>query len=97
MSRTHPKGRHRIGIEQTGVPRRFWDGQARGAARRLDERWQGWIVMYGMGSRPVPRGRRLAGAGAAHPVRRHGGELEKLMYEAEMALIRREALGRATS
>ncbi|GLX01083.1 hypothetical protein Misp02_51690 [Microtetraspora sp. NBRC 16547] len=39
MSRvTRPRGRHRIGTEQTQVLSRFWDGSACGVARCLDQR-----------------------------------------------------------
>ncbi|WP_283139285.1 hypothetical protein [Rhizohabitans arisaemae] len=94
MNRTpRPRGRHR---DQAATPtefrRHFWDRQARSAAHHLDQRWHGWTVMYGTGSRlfyafaawPFPKPLILSTATAA--------ELEKLMCEAEMAVIlRREA------
>ncbi|MFF4779385.1 hypothetical protein ACFY05_41880 [Microtetraspora fusca] len=87
MSRvTRLRGRHRIGIKHAPVLSRFWDGAARSAARRLDERWQGWLVMYGTGSRlfyavaawPVPEPLILTAPTAA--------ELEALMRQHEMIL-----------
>ncbi|MEZ0072258.1 hypothetical protein [Planotetraspora sp. GP83] len=86
-------GRHRDGVKPPEYRRRFWDCQARGMARWLDQRSQGWTVMYGAGSRRFY-------AMAAWPVpepliveARTAAELEALMYEQEMAMVaRREVI-----
>lgn len=49
----HPgtPGRHRAGGAHTAVHRRLWDGPARAEAERLSQIWNGWSVLYSLGSR----------------------------------------------
>ncbi|MGW5259721.1 hypothetical protein ACWEQG_02020 [Microbispora sp. NPDC004025] len=48
---SRPGGRHRDGAEPGAWKRRAWDLDQHAEAGQLAERWPGWTVMYGKGSR----------------------------------------------